>query len=103
MPTISGKITTDNLGSSTHEDIYGVGGYVVVSSSWDSSQTLSSTRINQIIPIARRKVGMLVWDVDTRKHYRCNVTGTFNTTVDSGSWSAVELLDSNSNITGGTY
>jgi len=101
MPSINTKITTSNAGIATHEDIFGIGGYVVISSGWDTQ--LTSTRINQIVPVSRRKVGMLVWDEDTRKHYRCSATGTINSTTDGGTWSVAETLDTSTTITGGTY
>lgn len=49
----------------THEDIYGKGGFVAIAT------TTQDPDINDHITQARRKEGMLVYDVTTDKYYRC--------------------------------
>ena len=49
----------------THEDIYGKGGFVAIITTTDLPL------INDHITPARRKEGMLVYDVATEKYYRC--------------------------------
>ena len=49
----------------THEDIYGKGGFVAIITTTDLPL------INDHITPARRKEGMLVYDVTTEKYYRC--------------------------------
>jgi len=49
----------------THEDIYGKGGFVAIITTTDLPL------INDHITPARRKEGMLVYDVTTQKYYRC--------------------------------
>ena len=93
---ISTKLVTDNIAAGTHEDVYGIGGYVVIQSGWEPTQTLTSTRINQIVPQARRKIGMQVHDVDTRQEYECVSTGSPGNVSDTGIWK-VRV------ISGGTY
>lgn len=96
------KITTANTLVGTHEDVNGIGGYHVIETGY--SGVAPSLRINQIVPVARRKVGMLVWDVSTNRHYRCTATGTIGLTPDVGGWVVAEILDTSSpEINGGTY
>lgn len=56
--------TNENLYS--HEDIYGKGGYVVI----DTNET-GKPNINDWIGEARRKEGMVVYDIATDQHHRC--------------------------------
>jgi len=50
----------------SHEDIYGKGGYVVI----DTNET-GKPNINDWIGQARRKEGMVVYDIATDQHHRC--------------------------------
>lgn len=56
---------TPNPSMWTHEDIYGKGGFVAIITTTDLPL------INDHITPARRKQGMLVYDVTTEKYYRC--------------------------------
>lgn len=56
--------TNENLYS--HEDIYGKGGYVVI----DTNEA-GKPNINDWIGEARRKEGMVVYDIATDQHHRC--------------------------------
>lgn len=95
------KIATSNTLVGTHEDVFGIGGYQVITTAY--ADTAPPFRLNQIVPFGRRKVGMLVWDTSTLKHYRCTAIGALSLGTDSGNWEAVELLDATTTITGGTY
>jgi len=53
----------------THEDIFGKGGFVAINTQGISGST-ASERIDNIITPARRKTGMLVYDVHTNFYYR---------------------------------
>jgi hypothetical protein len=53
----------------THEDIFGKGGFVAINTQGISGST-ASERIDNIITPARRKIGMLVYDVHTNFYYR---------------------------------
>lgn len=74
----------------SHEDRFGRGGYVVVSSGFLT--TASSEAINSEYPIGYQKAGMLVYDTDTGKEYRC---------TSPGSWQAIDT--STGDIDGGSY
>lgn len=59
-------INPENPDLWSHEDIYGKGGYVVI-----NRAEPGKTTINSWIGSARRKQGMVVYDIDTGEHYRC--------------------------------
>ena len=53
----------------THEDVYGRGGYVSITTG--GSGTATDAQINGRVVEDRRKTGMLVYDTSTAKYYRC--------------------------------
>ena len=59
-------INPENPDLWSHEDIYGKGGYVVI----DTNET-GKPNINDWIGQARRKEGMVVYDIATDQHHRC--------------------------------
>jgi len=83
---------TPNPNAWTHEDIYGKGGFVAIIT------TVDLPEINDHITPARRKEGMLVYDVTTNKYWRClsAVTDT-----DDNNWVEENFGGSSISITGG--
>lgn len=59
-------IDPENANLWSHEDIYGKGGYVVI----DTNEA-GKPNINDWIGEARRKEGMVVYDIATDQHHRC--------------------------------
>lgn len=78
----------------THEDVFGRGGFIVVTTG--AFGTASSTELNLYVSQPRRKVGMRVHDVSTKQDYECVSVGTLGATPDDGVWKVFEL-------SGGTY
>lgn len=96
MPiTIPDRIAPQSSLGSTHEDIYGTGGYVAIATGLSGSpnSTQISQAINAAIPVARRKVGMLVFDSSLSRNYRCSAT-------DPGTWIHVFANDGTIDLTG---
>jgi len=77
----------------THEDIYGKGGFVAIITTTDLPQ------INDHITPARRKEGMLVYDVTTNKYWRCLSEVT---DLNDNNWVEENFGGSSISITGGT-
>lgn len=82
--------TNENLYS--HEDIYGKGGFVAVITTTDLPN------INDHVLPARRKEGMLVYDVTTNKYWRCL---SAITDTDDNNWVEENFGGSSISITGG--
>lgn len=80
------QISTSNIATGTHEDVYGVGGYRSVTTGVAPATTATSANINAQVLWSRRKVGMLVFDVSSQKYYRCTSRGTPQDGSD-GAWS----------------
>ena len=96
MPiNIPDKIAPQSSLGSTHEDIYGTGGYVAIATGLSGSpnSTQISQAINQIITTPRRKVGMLVFDASLQKNFRCTAT-------QSGTWVEVFANDGAVDLSG---
>jgi hypothetical protein len=74
----------------SHEDRFGKGGYVVIASGLLTTATDSA--INSAYPTGYQKAGMLIFDTDTQKEYRCTTPG---------SWQVVQAATGD--IDGGTY
>lgn len=85
--------SADNINVWTHEDIYGKGGFVAIIT------TVDLPEINDHITPARRKEGMLVYDVTTSKYWRCL---SAITDTDDNNWVEENFGGSSISITGGT-
>lgn len=89
--TVAAQLVPQSSLGATHEDVYGVGGYVALATGLTGSPTLLLIQqaINNQVVLARRKVGMLVFDATTSRYFRC-------TAPESGTW--VESFANNGSI-----
>lgn len=82
---ISSEITplVEGADHPTHVDIYGQGGFMAI----DTTEILPgadiSVKISELVTFPRRKVGMLVFDINEQKYYRCTNVGSEST---DGTW-----------------
>lgn len=84
MPKILSTIIPDNNSSfPTHEDIYGKGGYVIVTT------TIELPFITDHITPFRRKEGMLAYDTTTQKFYQC---ASVEDGTENDSWPEIDLI-----------
>ena len=98
MSTISiGQTITTPLSSvATHEDIFGKGGYRVITittvdgaawdannAHWDTTDAQVQEAINLLVPTSRRKVGMLCHDSTSGRYFRQSGSATWTETFNN--------------------
>lgn len=91
---ISNNIEPLNPLGFSHEDSYGRGGFIIVTTG--ALLEASSSEINAQVPQPRRKVGMRIYDTSTNQDYECVSVGTLGASPDNGVWK-IHV------ISGGTY
>lgn len=76
--TVLAPIAPNNANDaySTHFDTYGQGGHRVITTTAASGGTATNAQIGAQIRLDRRKIGMLIYDTQTAKYYRCTATAT---------------------------
>lgn len=86
MPAISGMITTNNAATATHDEVFGKGGFRSVTTGLTGG-TPNDSQMNAQVPRARRKQGMLVYDISTARYMRCTNAGPEDPNQpDAGTW-----------------
>ena len=93
---IGSTITTPLNSVATHEDIYGKGGYRVITittvdgaawdagnAHWDTTDAQVQEAINLLVPTSRRKVGMLCHDSTSGRYFRQSGSATWTETFNN--------------------
>jgi len=96
VSTILETITTPLGSVATHEDIFGKGGYRVITittvdgaawdagnAHWDTTDAQVQEAINLLVPTSRRKVGMLCHDSTSGRYFRQSGSATWAETFNN--------------------